>query len=485
MERIGVPDGISLSGVVCIKHIQCVDLENGVEFLIEGFVRDSFDNIVAVDIRLFTDSPLEEIRLKRKIIPGSMHSFTDEACLMNDHHIELLYPKLKKWTTKDHYIYCEDEEHTMDQRVLGGIAKKIAGRSKKHRHYFDDFDDVTPSRKVKGLWTYGSEKFGLQNVYIYVPHQSTIPLKELAELLHLVDRKLERAGDFKRIICAYGAVNTQKATPGGILRGYSTIDIAQWLTVLTMLTEDKKTTEPLTFRSFLVPYQHAFGQIATTRPNRESPIIVIMQDNKLVTTEKASRAVRALRQNLNWVNYNTGKGWNMEDKSYRPDSIKKEWIPSEALVESIQNRLLNTASISQAFTSDHSVFIELFLDNKEREELPEEPSSKDLYNLINKCFYEPVTTFFTEGNGILRKEEIASRMVHDLVDNQLVSLQDKTGSTSLVEVRQDRLFLDDGRDLFEVTYTTDRNKLPLIIVVAGDLHIEIDFEDTRGSHEQA
>lgn len=203
---------------------------------------------------------------------------------------------------------------TVNNKSLELIARRIANRSKKQRSYFDDDDDVSRSRKIEGLWTYGREVYGLKKLFVYVPYRSQIPLKELSELLSRVDDKLERAGNFKRILCVYGG---QQFGQGVFLKGHSSIGADHWNATLTMMTDQNEAPSSLLFNTFWVNYEHILGTKQTIRPTLDNPVIIVAPHREIVVTENAEKGMRALRRNISWVFYDDQTGWSMESKGVK------------------------------------------------------------------------------------------------------------------------------------------------------------------------
>ncbi len=330
-KRIGIPEGMALSAVVCIKKAHV--FYHGTDFTeihIDAFTRDSFGGVLDVEILTGSYDSSEVIKLLRDYQEGSMYSFHNEPFTLEGDCINLLYPTLCRWE-QEPFDLCLENESVEDVEMKGNakqreiIARKIANRSKQQRHYFDDYDDVSPSRKVKGLWAYGRETYGLKKLFVYVPYQSDIPQKELSDLLSRIDGKVERAGNFKRVLCVYGG--TEKPQ-GAFLTGHFMIGSDQWLAALIMMTEQGDAPKPLSFNTFRVPSKHVLEMKLTTRPTVNDPIIIIAPHRDVVVTEKTYRAVRALRRNTTWVFYAEGDGWSVEVKGFKPDIIQAEWKPS-------------------------------------------------------------------------------------------------------------------------------------------------------------
>lgn len=309
MKRINIPEGMTLSAVICITKVDTFVHESDIELHIEGFTRDSFGEIHDVDILLAESDESRVLKLLTEFQEGAMYSCRHEPFSLEDDRIKMLYPKLNRWDSQLLDLCLEDESEVEmdngdDNESLELIARKIANRSKRQRHHLYDADDVSPSQKIKGLWTYGQHGYGLQKIYIFIPARSEIPLEELADLLARVDGKLERAASFRRILSTYGSIDSETGgDQESIIRTDSGLGKAEWLATLTILTETGQAPKPITFQTFRVPYKKALGSERTILPTVDDPVIIVAPHHDIVLTEKARKTMGALRKNLTSIFY--------------------------------------------------------------------------------------------------------------------------------------------------------------------------------------
>mgnify|MGYP001468128197 CR=1 FL=1 len=481
MERIALPKGLTFSAVVCVRDVRVFHHDECTELLIDAFTRDCFGEIVEVDIHLAENSLADWLIRRKLLVDGALYVAENQLCSVVDGRIQLLYPELKPWAPDDSEEVVPVEEinmsETMESRFkkVEFIARKIANRSIRQRHYFDDDDDVRPSRRVEGVWTFGSEKYGLEKIYVYVPTQTKLPLDELSHLLSSLDLKLERAGQFKRILGVYGGKDDIHCS-GTMITGRSAASVSDWRAALTMSMQDCESPSSIMFSSLNVAYNHALGAEALSRPRRQDPVVIIAPHKDICVTGRTLKALKAMHKNVSWVFYNDNN-WSLETR-FTPPATDVEWIPDDALVKAVRRRILDGQRVCEAFTADLDRFSEMFLLEDERQRISLKPSLEELNRLRNICLHCPVSKFFSLSNWMLRFDDDGSRMVHDLASQGLITVQICSDEVFLLEVRQDSLYLEDGRSLMEVGFVADC----LIIDVAGDLCVEISgVEQSRPS----
>ena len=327
MKRIGIPEGMTLSAVICITKVDTFVHESDIELHIEGFTRGNFGEIYDIDILLAESDESRAIKLLAEFQEGAMFSCRHEPFSIEDDRIKMLYPKLNRWDSELLDLCLEDEsegemDSDADSKCLELIARKIANRSKRQRHYLYDSDALSPSKKIKGLWTYGQYNYGLQKIFILFPAQSEIPLNELADLLSRVDGKLERAASFRRILCTYGSINNETSNgQESIIRCDSRVGTEEWLATLTLLSEQGQASKPITLTTFRIPCKKAFASSRTIRPTADDPVIIVAPHRDVVVTEKAYKAMRTLHKNLTWVFYDGDLGWSIAPTSYKPQVV--------------------------------------------------------------------------------------------------------------------------------------------------------------------
>lgn len=472
---IGIPDGLKISAVVCVEKVHFYAMETTTQINVEGFTRDIFGEIMPVELLFFADSQEELRGFRAQLRPGAMFEIREESVWKFGGPIELFSPELHPWlptpgeleTLEIPNLPEEDCPVDTEKTTLEKIANAIAKRGKRQRHYFEDDDDVSPSRKVKGLWTYGSEQFGVEKMFVYIPACSHIPLRDLAFLLAQVDGKLERTGRFKRILCSYGHDDRDSFYgKGTILTSQGRVDAGQWHVALSLLSKQSEPSVSLFLKTLGVTYQHAFGTKAVTRPRRTDPVIVIAPHRKILASAKAMKLLRQFRHNVTWVFHDQAAGWSMEDKSFRPE---EEWRPNDDFLKTVSQRVIEARQVCDAFTASSNEFCEMVLTEEERQALPRDASYDIEKTLVKKCLHEPIIRFFKKGLWTLRIEDLGARMVHELVDRRKINIETEGDPPLAVEIRQDQLFLEDGRSLYETTFDERSMK----IVVAGRLHINL------------
>ncbi len=97
MKRINIPEGASISTVVCIKNVQVFKLEETTEFHISAFTWDVYGEILPVDILHAASDSSEIISLLQILQDGAMFLITDEQFSYENNHICLRFPNLRSW----------------------------------------------------------------------------------------------------------------------------------------------------------------------------------------------------------------------------------------------------------------------------------------------------------------------------------------------------------------------------------------------------
>ncbi|GAB6064375.1 hypothetical protein [Deferrisoma palaeochoriense] len=181
----------------------------------------------------------------------------------------------------------------MDLRQIRALRAKIMGAAST----FESDADVSPSRRVPGLWTGGREEHGYRALRVYVEKGLGAEAQRVAAIVEEVDDAVEAAGyrEFERYLFSFGWPEGTLRVGPHPLPYHGGIFLPQWRERIQALAGTEPCQRPVVLPS-LWRANRGWGS-----PSQEDLIVFVCRDRQILRPARWARRYTGMRLQIVWI----------------------------------------------------------------------------------------------------------------------------------------------------------------------------------------